>query len=313
MSSFPSDIPGLKKSLTVLEHALNSLNLSIEHVKTTIGSLDNVSTDLRYNAVQALSSKVDVDFLNQIIEEVSNKITSQEQELRKSSLVDYSKKDRAWFINNLNHWTNEEIFDQEGLQYLKIRLSNFNDFRHNGLEIGCGQGYWYQWLAALSPLYQADINWNFFPMIAGQFQPLFFAKDRMRFVKTTGTDLPGVDNDAIDFVFSWNTFNFLPIEVINQYLSSIYKAMKPGAYAIIGYTNAYREDSYQQVLDGRWAYNNSDVITQSIIDAKFEPRALFETGQRGSWIEFVKPGTKIHTVDYPKPGDGYCKKVFYVL
>lgn len=310
MNSFPSDIPGLVRSLDILDHALNDLDQSMIRVKESIDRLESVPDNVREQAIHQFKNKINRSFLDQAIHDVNDQISLQEQKLLEFSDTEYHKKDRAWFVSNLAQWDNDKVFDKEGLDYLKLRLSNFNDFRHNGLEIGCGKGYWYEWLAALSPLYEVDINWNFFSEIASRFQPLFFAKDRMRFVKTTGTNLPEVDDDIIDFVFSWNTFNFLPVNVIDDYLVSLYRVMKPGAYAIIGYTNAYRNDSYKHVLSGLWAYNNSKSIYESIVRIGFEPRALFETGLCGSWIEFTKPGTKIHTVDYPKPGTGYCKKVF---
>jgi SAM-dependent methyltransferase len=310
MTSFPSDIPALIRSLEILEYTLDDLDQSMQRVVEAIDKLDAVSKNAKEQLSHQFKNKINRSFLDQAISDINDQISLQEQQLLDFSSNEYCKKDRAWFISNLTQWPNDKIFDKEGIDYLKLRLSNFNDFRHNGLEIGCGKGYWYEWLAALSPLYQVDINWNFFSEIASQFQPLFFAKDRMRFVKTTGTNLPEVTDNTIDFVFSWNTFNFLPVDVINEYLISIHRAMKPGAYAIIGYTNAYRDDSYQQVLKGHWAYNNSKLIHESIAKIGFEPRALFETGLCGSWIEFTKSGTKIHTVDYPKPGTGYCKKVF---
>jgi len=310
MNSSRSNIPSLVRSLEVLEHALNDLDLCITRVNESILKTESVSDDIREQSIHHFKNKINRSFLDDLVNDIKGQILEQEAQLLDQSRRDYINKDRSWFLADLNNCTNDKIFDELGLKYLQLRLSNFNDFTHNGLEIGCGQGYWYEWLAALSPLYQVDINWSLFPQISSRFQPLFFAKDRMRFVKTTGTDLPGVEHNAIDFVFSWNTFNFLPPTVIEQYLLSVYQIMKPGSYAIIGYTNAHRDDSYQRVIDGHWAYNNSDLITKSVTRAGFEPRALFETGLRGSWIEFTKPGTKIHTVDYPKPGTGYCKKVF---
>lgn len=305
------NIPSLKRTLDVFHRGYETL---VEEQQKLMQSISNCAGEVPQEIIDEvldhLSKKFDNSFMTRAISEVESKMSALEKELLIKSQDKYSLKDRAWFIKNLNDYPNESIYDQESLDYLKLRISNFNDYTHNGLEIGCGLGYWYQWLAALSPLYQADINWSFFPKIAEQFKPLFFQSDRMRFVKTTGTDLPGVEDNIVDFVFSWNTFNFLPVEQIQLYLTSIMQVMKPGAYAIIGYTNAYLDDAYQQVLDGHWAYNNSDYMTHLVSSAGFEPRAIFNANQKGSWIEFVKPGEKIHQVDYPKPGQGYCKKVF---
>ncbi len=311
MNSLPSNIPSLKRTLDVFSQGLESLELEQQRIKQSISACaDVVPDEIISDVLNHLSQKFDNSFMHRAINDVETRMSALELELLDKSRDEYAKKDRSWFVKNLNDMPNESIYDKESLDYLKMRISNFNDYTHNGLEIGCGLGYWYQWLAALSPLYQADINWGFFTKIAEQFRPLFFKADRMRFVKTTGTDLPEVNDNIIDFVFSWNTFNFLPVEQIESYLRSIMRVMKPGGYAIIGYTNAYLDDAYQQVIDGHWAYNNSDYMAHLVSSAGFEPRAIFNANQKGSWIEFVKPGTKIHQVGYPKPGTGYCKKIF---
>lgn len=306
------DLPKVKRSVREFEHSIYNLQHYIESVGKNTEILRQVCLDeLNVDMSKDINSIcIDTSNLDVIKNRILDRTQLYEKELIKQSEEKYKLKDRSWFLSNLNSTANQNLFDEDGIQYVKDRLGNFNDFRHVGLEIGCGRAYWYNHLAALSPLYQVDINWNLFPEIANRFQPLFFEKDRMRFVKTTGTDLPEVDQGSVDFVFSWNTFNYLPINTIKEYLINIFRVMKDGAYGFISYADGDREDSFQQILNGEWAYNNSDLITNAIRDAGFEPKALFQTGRCGSWIEFVKPGTKIYTIEYPKPGTGYCKKVF---
>lgn len=311
MSSSVSNIPQLKRTLTVFESGLDRLVSEYADIRSTIERCsDQVPADIIDDVLAHLDQKFDFSFMDRAIQDLAAKIKTAETELLNDSDRAYALRDRAWFVKNLEDSANDLLFDKDSLDYLKLRLSNFNDYTHNGLEIGCGLGYWYEWLAALSPLYQADINWSFFSEISKRFQPLFFASDRMRFVKTTGTNLPGIDLDSLDFVFSWNTFNYLPTGVIENYLKSMWTVMKPGSYAIIGYTNAYLDDAYDMVVKGHWSYNTSDKMTTLVKRVGFEPRALYDMNQKGSWIEFVKPGEKIHEVDYPNPGQGYCKKVF---
>ena len=75
MSSLPFDIPGLKKSLIVLEHALYDLDQSLERVKTSIESLNNINKDLKDDAIEKLSLKVDPEFLEQLVGDLSDKIS----------------------------------------------------------------------------------------------------------------------------------------------------------------------------------------------------------------------------------------------
>lgn len=306
------DLPKVKRSLREFEQSISTLQNYVKSIDKTAMVFKQVCLkELNQDVSADLSSvKIDTGNLHAVREKILSIASLYEQELIKKSEEEYLAKDRSWFLSNLRATAKQSMFDEEGLDYVKQRLGHFNDFRHIGLEIGCGRAYWYDYLAALSPLYQVDINWSLFPEIASKFQPLFFEKDRMRFVKTTGTNLPGVDQETVDFVFSWNTFNYFPISVIKEYLTSIFYTMKPGAYAFISYANGDREDAFEHILEGQWSYNNSDIMASVVQEAGFEVKALFETGRGGSWIEFTKPGSKIYTIEYPKPGEAYCKKVY---
>lgn len=307
------DLPHLKRVLKNFENSMSNVQQSVRELTISKNELSKViSREMDIDLSQDLGSVQlsNMQAFDNIRNQINQFVQTQETILINSTSEKYASKTRSWFYSNLKSIKNDVLFDLEGLDYAKIRCSNFNHWTMQALEIGCGTGYWYDSLAGFSPVYEADINWNLFPEISSKFEPLFFEQDRMRFVKTNGTDLPGMEDQCVDFVFSWNTFNYLPLGVIKDYLDSIHRVLRPGGYAMITYANANRDDSYKYILEGHWAYNTSEHMTKLVREAGFTPKALFETGIRGSWIEFVKPGPNKFTEDYSIGSNSYCKKVF---
>lgn len=239
-------------------------------------------------------------------------IRSQEKTLLDQSYNTWKyKHNRTWFLNNLKNYPNDRVFDQGGLDFVRERLNVFEYFKLEALDIGSGLGDWYDYLAGFSPVHMCDINWALFDKIKPKYHQLFWDKERIKFVKGTGYNLPGIPSETIGFVFSWNTFNFLPVEIISKYLNSCYDVMLPGAHAMISYTNAEREDVHSFIESEIWCYNTCDRMVELVRSQGFIPMAVFESELRGSWIEFKKPGRHPDiTVEYSNIDNTYCKKVF---
>jgi hypothetical protein len=59
----------------------------------------------------------------------------------------------------------------------------------------------------------------------------------MRFIKNNGTDFPDVGNASVDFLFSYGTFIFLDLPLIEAYLIEMKRLLKPTANAVIHYSD----------------------------------------------------------------------------
>jgi SAM-dependent methyltransferase len=295
---------------SILRKSCLELAEAFDQAGGTNDTVQNFTNQIIRGSQQEVSTVFDNQ--NLIFSVIEDHIRTREKEyLDQSYNVWKYKHNRTWFLNNAKNHPNLKVFDEDGLKFVQERLNVFESYKLQALDIGSGAGDWYEYLAAFNPVYMCDINWAWFDKIRPKYHDLFWYKNRIRFVKGTGHNLPEVPLESIGFVFSWNTFNFLPVEIISKYLACIKDVMLPGAHAMISYTNAEREDVHSFIENEIWAYNTETIMVDLIKSHGFRPMALFESDLRGSWIEFKKPGQHPDiSIEYSNIGTKYCKKVF---
>ncbi|MEM9383178.1 MAG: class I SAM-dependent methyltransferase [Planctomycetota bacterium] len=59
----------------------------------------------------------------------------------------------------------------------------------------------------------------------------------IRYVKTDGTSLPGIEDESVTCVFSWDSMVHMDRTVVGQYLVEFARVMKPGARGVIHHSN----------------------------------------------------------------------------
>ncbi len=102
------------------------------------------------------------------------------------------------------------------------------------LEIGSGGGRWTRYLLRGREVVVVELNGEFFPYLESRFPE---AAGRLRFYETTGYELAGVDDDSVDFVFSFGTFVHIDPDGIDAYLGEIRRVLTPGGSASIHYAD----------------------------------------------------------------------------
>jgi len=100
------------------------------------------------------------------------------------------------------------------------------------LEIGSGGGRWTRYLLAAREVTVVELNAEFFRYLEQRF-PADRAK--LRFYETSGYELRGVEDESIDFVFSFGTFVHIDPAGIDEYLGEIRRVLRPGGVATIHY------------------------------------------------------------------------------
>jgi SAM-dependent methyltransferase len=102
------------------------------------------------------------------------------------------------------------------------------------LEIGAGGGRWTQYLLRGREVVVVELNSAFFPYLASRFPD---AAPNLRFYETSGYELGGVEDDSIDFVFSFGTFVHIDPDGIDAYLAEIRRVLRAGGVASIHYAD----------------------------------------------------------------------------
>ena len=103
---------------------------------------------------------------------------------------------------------------------------------HTAAEIGPGGGRWTQYLIPFRQLYLIDYHRELLQEARRR-----FSRPNIRFIKNSGCDFPGIEDSALDFVFSFGCFVHLDLDLITRYLSEMRRVLKRGGNAVIHYSD----------------------------------------------------------------------------
>jgi SAM-dependent methyltransferase len=102
------------------------------------------------------------------------------------------------------------------------------------LEIGPGGGRWTQFLIGAREVTLVELNAQFFPYLRKRFRR---QRRKLHFYETSGYELHGIEDDSVDFVFSFGTFVHIEREGIDEYLGEIARVLRSGGTTTIQYAD----------------------------------------------------------------------------
>jgi hypothetical protein len=126
------------------------------------------------------------------------------------------------------------------------------DSAHEAIEIGPGGGRWTRYLLGFSRLYVVDYHEELLRELKKN-----YAAPNMVFIKNSGTDLPGIPDNSVDFVFTFGTFVHLERDLIAAYLANLRRVVQPGANLVIQYSDKTKSAAQQN--DG-FSDNNPELM-----------------------------------------------------
>jgi SAM-dependent methyltransferase len=173
------------------------------------------------------------------------------------------------------------------------RIGLYADWHHPGLEIGPGDAVWTGNLVAFQPLYIADINQDFLNSTRETFNEQY--QSRLMDYLIKGNDLGELPQNQFGFIFSWNVFDYFPIDVIKTYLQQIYHLLKPGGVFMFSYNNCDRSRNVEFVEQGHMCYTPGSLLKELIASMDFELEAAYDLDASISWLEIRRPGTLTST------------------
>lgn len=140
---------------------------------------------------------------------------------------------REIFSHNIYglRWGDPEVV--EPLKFIRDRyVLPYVNAEQYAVEIGPGGGRWTRYLLGFKKLYVIDYHSELLEEVKKNFNNL-----NMEFIKNNGTDFPQVPEHSIDYLFSFGTFVHLEVELIETYLMNMQTILKPGASAVIHYSD----------------------------------------------------------------------------
>lgn len=169
--------------------------------------------------------------------------------------------------------------NQKGLEdYLKTNLKG-----KNFLEIGCGGGQWSKFIYDLNifnKMYCIDAlsekHNNFWSYVGDS------AENIIQYEQVKNFELNFIDDNSLDFVFSYDVFCHISLSGVQSYLSSLYKKCNKGAELLIMYADPKkylksepenRYHVYRYLPKNKFLYKLSDkrLIADALSDCDGNP------------------------------------------
>lgn len=173
------------------------------------------------------------------------------------------------------------------------RIKRYSDWHYPGLEIGPGDGVWTEHLVGFDPLYIVDQYPEFIESTKRKFPPEFRSRLRGYTVgisEEDDTDISFLPDDQFGFIFSWNLFNYFPLEHVRRYLTHCFRILRPGGTMMFSYNNGERANCAQFVEEGYMSYMPKSLLISLVSSLGFDSIVTFDEEDYISWIEIRKPG-----------------------
>jgi SAM-dependent methyltransferase len=100
------------------------------------------------------------------------------------------------------------------------------------LEIGPGGGRWTRYLLGAKQVYLVDFHQELLDELARSMRG-----DHLTMIRNNGSDLPGVPEAGIDFLFSFGCFVHLDLPIVEAYLDSFRAVLKPRGIVVLQYSD----------------------------------------------------------------------------
>lgn len=291
-----SELIGIKEKINHALHTEHITQLIIQHKK-------EVEKILEFPGAHVTQARIilsDTAQLLRQLETVQASVNQMQLEITeeiKEITRDYHK--RGYMINGSYASNRTSVEGERDLRQMRMHeptrdkiksvIGMYTDWRYPGLEIGPGDGQWTEYLVACDPLYLVDIHTEFLTATTEKFNEVY--KNKLRTYTTKETSLQMLPNHQFGFVFSWNVFNYLTSDLIDEYLGQIYSALRPGGVCMFSYNNAERLGCAILVETGFMSYMPKELLIDLVHKHKFEIIKLTDLEETISWIEIRKPGT----------------------
>jgi SAM-dependent methyltransferase len=149
------------------------------------------------------------------------------------------------------------------LKFLRDRyVIPYVNSEHRGVEIGPGGGRWTRYLLGFAKLYVVDYHAELLEELKKNFN-----KANMTFIRNNGTDFPGIQEESVEYVFSFGTFVHLDEHLIEAYLENMRRILKPNANIVVQYSD---KTKIMAQLNEGFSDNSPDKMREMVLNAGYK-------------------------------------------
>ena len=242
------------------------------------------------NSFSAVSSAIS-DFeqkISNIKQFVNTEILSRSRDYFAKSYTNYESTEKEPLANIL---TRELRIDQQDEDQLRQRIRMNSDWKHPGVLLRPSLSTFIDEMVDLDPLYLVDVHHDLLiPCIEAQNIAYRPRLRRIAANRDSSPHLTMLPKNQIGFIFAWNFFNYIPLEVQREYFKEIWEILKPGGRCLFTYNDCDRslpvilaEHNFASFTP-RWAVENI------MIALGFEVTHVYQGNYHLNWMEIKKPG-----------------------
>jgi hypothetical protein len=175
---------------------------------------------------------------------------------------------------------------------LRGRLQTYADWKYPGLVIRPYHSPWVEDLVALDPMYFADTNRNLIAPVTRQFPPGYQRRLRCYVINEFSKRpiFEALPHQQFGFVYSFDYFNFRPLEVIKQYLVEVFELLRPGGTFFFSFNDCDRQHGVVWVEKDFCCYTPARLIYEHAIEVGYEIVRKEIVDAASTWVELKKPG-----------------------
>lgn len=158
------------------------------------------------------------------------------------------------------HWGDPKV--KPFLAYVRDHwCAPYVNQNHTAMEIGPGGGRWTRYLLGFDKLITVDYHKELLEELDKSYRA-----PHLHLLHNNGSDFPGVEENSIDFIFSFGVFVHIDVDIINQYLGNMKKVLKPGGNIILQYSD---KTKVQAAKNDGFSNNTPSIMRKMVLDHGF--------------------------------------------
>jgi len=178
--------------------------------------------------------------------------------------------------------------------FVLSRIRRRDTWKHPAAIIRPGREAWIDQMVAFDPLYVVDHHNDLLDPARSRFNQVY--NGRVRWICVVERDdheiLQALPDDQMGFVMAWNFFHYKPFEVIKQYLTEVYKKLRPGGVFAFSINDGDLAGGVANAERMFMCYTPGSMIISISQMIGFSLELRHELDRAVTWIELQRPGEK---------------------
>ena len=292
-------------TLSSIVRYLNHLDtLGVESAVWVNGDLAKISHVIQDSQVQfpsltdeLLAAQAQVGLLLQQYDQTLQKIRHAVQEVIRQHEPEYFANSTQLYQSMQNDTVEYilkriRLMDPDKKLQLRSRLKTYTDCKYPGLVIRPAHSHWVEDLVALDPMYFVDTHADLIAPATKQYPPEYQRRLRCYVIDEFAKQpiFETLPQQQFGFVYSFDYFNFRPLEIIKKYLLEVFGLLRTGGTFFFNFNDCDRQGGVGLAERHFGCYTPARLIYEFATKVGYEIVHQEPIDAASTWVELKKPG-----------------------